>query len=131
MINQILSIFLKTVISLVIAVGFIGVVPLVIRQISEGSICPKIAGIPACYIILGCLTLAALAHFKVMPKPQLFYFIGISIPLAIAIFGTIGHINGFAKCPVGGDGVPMCYYSLALFATLLLIKIFNNSITVV
>lgn len=124
------SVFFRTVVTLLLGVGYLGIVPLVAKHVREGSICPKIASIPACFIILACLVIATLAHFKLFPKHKMVYYISIGIPLLIAIYATIGNIAGFAECPVGEDGVPLCYYSLALFVSLFITKIVESSIKV-
>ena len=103
--------------------GLISSIPLVNSEIKKGNICPKIMGLPACYIILSCLIIAALSHANLIRPNNTMYFIFVIIPLSIAIFGTIGNILGKVECPKTGNGIPMCYISFAMFSILLICKI--------
>ena len=48
---------INALIYIVFAIGLLGAGDLVLNEIRESNICPKILGIPACYIILTCFVL--------------------------------------------------------------------------
>lgn len=91
---------------------------------TTSGICPKLGGIPACYIILLCFLMAAVGHVPGMPKGNLIYFIFTGFAASIALYGTVGELAGFAECPKASGGTPMCFYSLAIFGSLILMKVF-------
>jgi len=87
-----------------------------------GNICPKILGIPACYIVLVCFTMALVAHLIPQKNSKWIYFFFIGIVTLIATTGTIGELTGLAKCPRTDGGTPMCFISLAICLSLLILK---------
>jgi hypothetical protein len=91
---------------------------------TTSGLCPKLGGIPACYIILICFLMAAVGHVPGMPKGNLIYFIFTGFAASIALYGTVGELAGFAECPKGSSGTPMCFYSLAIFGSLISVKVF-------
>ena len=92
----------------------------------NGDVCPKILGIPACYIILSCFLLAAVSHIKVLGDKFWLYFVSTGIAWSIATYGTLGETFGWAECPKTAGGTPMCYISFAMFSTLILLKIIHS-----
>ena len=88
----------------------------------QGDVCPKILGIPACYIVLVCFTIALLSHVIPFPKNRWIYFLFVGLVTAIASTGTLGEILGFAKCPRTASGIPMCFISLGICLSLLITK---------
>ncbi|MDA8692428.1 hypothetical protein N9L92_00085 [Saprospiraceae bacterium] len=89
---------------------------------TPGGICPKLLGIPACYIVLVCFVLALIAHIISMPISNVIFFISMGIVTLIASYGTAGELIGFAKCPRTDYGVPMCFISLSICLSILLSK---------
>ena len=87
-----------------------------------GNICPKILGIPACYIVLACFTIAFIAHLIPSPKSKWAFFFFVGIVTLIASTGTIGELTGTAKCPTTAGGTPMCFISLSICLSLLISK---------
>jgi len=106
----------------VILIGLSGTIPLVQKDFALGDICPKILGIPACYIILTCLIFAAVSHARFLKDKHRLYFIGVLTALSIAAVGTVGNMLGYLECPKSDSGIPMCYMSFALFFSLLVLK---------
>ena len=120
--NQHFRQFLNLLIWGIILVGLSGTFPLVQSDFREGNICPKIMGIPACYIILSCLAFAIVSHTNLFKDKNRLYFIGVLTALSIATIGTIGNIFGYVECPKTMDGTPLCYLSFVLFSSLLITK---------
>lgn len=85
-----------------------------------GGICPKLIGIPACYIILFCLLVAGIGQLS---GSNWAFFLATGLAASIAIAGTAGQLSGVMECPKTGGGTPMCYLSLAMFGSLILLKV--------
>lgn len=111
---------------IVILIGLSGTIPLVQNEFTVGDICPKIATIPACYIILSCLILAIISHINVFKDNRKLYFLGVIPALSIATFGAVGNLLGYVECPKTEAGTPMCYLSFLLFFSLLILKIMEK-----
>lgn len=91
-----------------------------------GGICPKLAGIPACYIILSMLLAAAIGH---LADSSRLFFIACGLAASIAVVGTVGQLTGISECPKSSGGTPMCYLSLAMFSSLILLKVLMSRST--
>ena len=96
---------------------------LVMNEWNLGNICPKILGIPACYIVWVCFLLALIAHLVPVKKADWVYFFFVGIVTLIASTGTIGELTGTAECPKTAGGTPMCFISLTICLSLLASKI--------
>ncbi len=103
--------------------GFAGTISLVQNELASGNICPQLAGIPACYLIFGCFALVLISHSGIFKDRSLFFFTGAGIAWIMATVGTSGEIFGWMECPKTEGGIPMCYLSLAIFSSLLILKI--------
>jgi len=85
----------------------------------NGSIsCPKIAGIPACYLISLFFVLGTVSHF--IKNKAFFFFIG--APCILALFASIQEVNYSNTCPQTSSGIPMCFISLGLCSLILFLK---------
>lgn len=90
---------------------------------NKKDICPKVLGIPACYIVFLFFALALGAHvFKGYLGRDLWYYGFMSVPILLALGGTLTELSGKVICPRTPGGTPMCYISLGICTTLLLIK---------
>jgi len=87
-----------------------------------GDVCPKILGIPACYIVFACFVGGLVGHLLPIAKSNLIFFFFIGIITLIASTGTIGELTGTAECPKTAGGTPMCFISLAICLSLLISK---------
>lgn len=103
-------------VSIIVAVGV-----LVYRDITYGDVCPKLFDIPACYIILVLLIVPFLVHL--LKKNKIYYFIGIGLAFCLALFATLSSVFGTFQCPVTDAGLPMCFISLLILSSLILLKI--------
>ncbi|MGH1336244.1 MAG: hypothetical protein ACRBFS_08955 [Aureispira sp.] len=112
---------LRGIITFLFLVGILGASSLVYDEFIVGHICPKILGIPACYIIMLCLIIPLGVHLLI-PRKTGYYFLGISIALSIASYGSIMQILGIAECPKTSNGTPMCFLSFLIFISLFLLK---------
>jgi hypothetical protein len=102
--------------------GVYGAGKLSYNEIMYQNICPKIIGIPACFIIFLCFLIPLIVHF--LRKKNTLYFLFTGIAFLIAMIGTIGQMTNKIQCPKNDNGIPMCFISLGIFITLILLKIF-------
>jgi len=93
-----------------------------VKDWKQKNVCPKIMGIPACYIVFVCFTAAFICHGLNTCISSRMYFICIGIPGIIALIGSVTELSGKTICPKTDLGVPMCYYSLGFCVILLLTK---------
>ncbi len=87
------------------------------------NICPKVLGIPACYIVLLFFILGLAGHvFKEYLGRDLWYYGFIAVPFLLALGGSLTELSGKVICPRTPDGTPMCFISLGICTTLLILK---------
>ena len=92
-----------------------------LTDFQKKDICPKILGIPACYIVLLLFVLTLLAHVAKGPFTNNWWYYGfLSVPFLLALSGTLSELAGKVVCPRTPGGTPMCFISLG-FCTLLFI----------
>ena len=108
---------------LIAAVAVYGTFGLVANEWKVGDICPKILGIPACYIVLVCFAVALISHLIPSKSSKWMYFLFVGVVTAIATTGTLGELTGTAECPKTASGTPMCFISLAICLSLLFSKL--------
>ena len=109
------------IILIILVVGIIGAGGLVVEELKTGEGCPKIFQIPMCIVILICFLIPFVAHL--IGKWNLLYFIFTGLAGAIGLAASIMQATGNAECPKTSGGTPMCYYSLVLFTSLIVLKI--------
>ena len=114
--------FLYILIILIAGFAVYGSFDLSMNDWNVGNICPKILGIPACYIVLACFIIAFISHLIPSPKSKWAFFFFVGIVTLIASTGTIGELTGTAKCPTTAGGTPMCFISLSICLSLLISK---------
>lgn len=90
----------------------------------EKDICPKMLGIPACYIVFVFFLLTLISHIWTRRSPSyLLYYLFLAIPFLMALSGTISELSGKVVCPRTPGGTPMCYISLGICTLLIVIKL--------
>ena len=120
--GKLISKILSVLIWIVALFGLKGTFDLVWKEFTEGGICPKIIGIPACYIIMSCLILILISQSKLLKDKNRLYFIGAGVAASIALGGTVAQLMGWLECPKTEGGIPMCFLSLGMFLCLLGLK---------
>jgi len=108
---------------LILVFAIQGALGLSMNDWKVGNICPKILGIPACYIVLISFAGGLVGHLLRHSKGNLIFFFFIGIVTLIATTGTVGELTGMAECPKTEGGTPMCFISLAICLSLLTSKI--------
>lgn len=114
-----MKLFLYWLIILIAGFAIYGSSTLAMNEWEIGNICPKILGIPACYIVAACFVVALIGHLLPHSKGKWIFFFFIGIVTLIASTGTIGELTGMTKCPRTDGGTPMCFISLAICLSLL------------
>lgn len=112
---------LNVLLLIAFAIGIIGGGDLVLDEIKHRNVCPMLLGIPACYIIFTCFIIPFIVH--ILKKYNFIYFLFTGIAASIAFIATIMELTGKGECPKTSSGIPMCYYSLLIFSTLIVLKI--------
>lgn len=107
----------------ILIIGMFGAGSLVLEEFETGEGCPKIMHIPMCLVILICFLIPLIVH--VLKKWNVLYFLFTGIAGSIALVASIMQFTGNAECPKTNSGVPMCYYSLLLFSSLIILKIYH------
>ena len=120
--NHFISKILSFLIWIIALFGLNGTFSLVQEEFTKGNICPKLLGIPACYIILTCLVFLLISQSNLLKDKNRLFFIGAGVAATIAISGTVGQLMGWTECPKTDGGTPMCFLSLGLFSSLLILK---------
>ncbi len=90
---------------------------------TTSEICPLLINIPACYIILFSVSGALITHYL---RYSHLFFIFSSIPLLLALAGTVLQILGKVECPKNETGIPLCFISLGIFLTVVGLKLVAN-----
>jgi len=112
-----------TVIIAILLFTLYGMYPLVSNEWTQGNICPKIIGIPACYIVFLCFSLGLIFHLIPVKNNYKIYLFFIGINTLIASVGSIGEWTGLTECPRTSGGIPMCYISLGICLSLITLKL--------
>jgi phosphatidylserine synthase len=107
----------------ILIIGLFGAGGLVVEEFKTGEGCPKIMHIPMCLVILICFIVPLIAHL--LKKWNVVYFLFTGLAGSIALVASIMQFTGNAECPKTASGTPMCYYSLLLFNSLIILKIYH------
>jgi len=107
----------------ILIIGLFGAGGLVVEEFKTGEGCPKIMQIPMCLVILICFIVPLVAHL--LKKWNVLYFLFTGLAGSIALVASIMQFTGNAECPKTASGTPMCYYSLLLFSSLIILKIYH------
>lgn len=113
--------YLNWLLLFVFSIGILGAGLLVYDEIKTTNVCPKLLGIPACYIILTFFIIPFFTH--IVKGKNVIYFLFVGIAFVIALVASIMQFTGLGECPKTDNGTPMCYYSLLLFTALIFLKI--------
>jgi len=92
---------------------------------TKKDVCPKLLGLPVCYIVFVFFIVAGLWHAFPSDSSNNIYFALVAVPTFIALGGTIMELSKRKVCPRTSRDIPMCYISLAMCLTLLISKYFS------
>ena len=88
------------------------------------DVCPKILGIPACYLVF-IFFVGALAIQLLQPAQAYLYYGLLAVPFLLALAGTLTELSGKVICPRTPGGTPMCFISLGFCTLLIGLKFFS------
>lgn len=112
---------LNIILIMVFALSILGASSLVYNEFINHSICPKLLDIPACYIIMLCFIIPLFSHL--LKWNNYIYFTGTGLAFSIAFYGTIMQVLELIQCPKTSAGIPMCFISLGIFISLIVLKL--------
>lgn len=124
---MILKTILFHTITILLLIGLWGASGLVIEELKTGNGCPKIALIPACIIIFFCFLIPAISHL--IRKKIVFYYVFSLLAFSIAALASYLQFNDLAQCPKMASLTPMCYISLLIFSTLIILKYVEQKVS--
>jgi hypothetical protein len=107
----------------ILIIGLFGAGGLVFEEFKTGEGCPKIMQVPMCLVVFICFVIPLVSHL--LKKWNVLYFLFTGLAGSIALVASIMQFTGHAECPKTASGTPMCYYSLVLFSSLILLKIYH------
>lgn len=100
-----------------------GSVELSITDYNQKDVCPKIIGIPACYVVGFMFTIGLVTHIISRSKSNtLLFYLSVGIVCIMALKGTLSELSGIVVCPRTSGGTPMCYISFGICSVLLVLK---------
>jgi len=88
------------------------------------NVCPKVLGIPACYLVFFFFVASLVAHLTVGDIPY-YYYAAVAVPFLLALSGSSAEMMGKKVCPRTANGTPMCFISLGFCTALLAMKFFS------
>ena len=107
---------------IILIFGLYGAGELVIEEFNTGEGCPKIMHVPMCLVVLVCFIISFIAHL--LKKWNTLYFLFTGFAGSIALVASIMQFTGNTECPKTTTGTPMCYYSLLIFSSLIILKLY-------
>ena len=94
-----------------------------LKDFRQKNVCPKIIGIPACYLVFILFVGALIVHVLDFEIPYLYYGF-LAVPFLLAFTGTLTELSGKVICPRTPNGTPMCFISLVFCTVLIVLKLF-------
>ena len=94
--------------------GLAGVLPVSMSEFEGSAFCPRLVGVPACYVVLA--SYFVLLASTVVPRLWCAWSVvaALTIIVLLAATGSALEITGHGTCPQTTGGIPKCYLSLAL-----------------
>ena len=104
---------------LVALAGFLSVVSVSMAQWTDGGACPLLGPIPACYLVFVAYgTVVLLVVHPVLWSARVFWACW-SVLFGLAALGSGFELAGHDTCPKTENGIPKCFFSLALASSLI------------
>jgi len=88
--------------------------PVIRTEWADGSGCPNLGPVPACYLVAACYSLMGIAAIFNPVRLKIMFWTGWVPVFLLALTGTALEASGTPTCPLAANGTPMCFYSLAL-----------------
>lgn len=97
-----------------------------VRELELGGVCPKMIGIPACFILFLGVLGSIISHLEIIRDRRMLFYSGTIFAFITALFASISQIIGTVECPKTLFGIPLCFVSLVSFGIVLYLKIFKQ-----
>ena len=121
--KRIISKALFLIIIIILSIAIYGSFELSINDFRLKDICPKILGVPACYLVTVLFAIGLVAHLtRKLKKQSTFFYLAIGLVCLMAFMGTLTELSGTIVCPRTAGGTPLCYISLGLCICVLVLK---------
>ncbi len=88
--------------------------------------CPKVFGIPACYIVFVAFLGTFVSH--VLKLDRIWFYSFLFLPFGLATGASLAELLGYEVCPRTSTGIPMCFISAVFCYALLFLKLWANRI---
>jgi len=111
------------IILVILLIGIYGAGDLVLEEFKTGEGCPKIMSVPVCLIVLICFIIPLIVHLLKRWNALFFLFTGLAG--SIALIASMMQFIEKGQCPKTDSGIPMCYYSLIMFSSLIVLKVIS------
>ena len=97
------------------------------KDYRKKNVCPKIIGIPACYLVFIFFVGSLFSHILNFGAPYSYYAF-LAVPFLLALTGTLVELTGKVICPRTPGGTPMCFISLGFCTVLIFLKVFDSGL---
>lgn len=98
-----------------------GIIPISITHSQTGDACPKLGPIPACYVVSLADLAMALGISIGWRHLKWLFVLGVTPVILLAVAGTSLELFGHPTCPRSANGWPLCYTSLMMGVSLLVV----------
>jgi len=126
-----LKVLLRLLLGCLIIIGVTGVIPVSYNTYLGLTQCPQISGIFICYIVsVGYITMLVA---QIIPKNNIrlqntIFYSSWGVVFLVALIGVIFEIVQGNACPKSTTGIPLCYLSLLLTLSILIVDSIKKQI---
>lgn len=115
---------LRIVLAILALIGIFSGGNLSLTHFHTGDTCPELGPIPACYLVFLAYVGVFVSALVTQHLARRIFLIGWAPIFGLAFIGALLHTFVQETCPVDGNGVPQCYYSLGLSIILFILAWF-------
>lgn len=109
------NLLIKIPLWVLVLIGFLGALNVSYFNATTNNVCPHIAIIPVCYVVLAAFSMMLLSLIiNQYGCKQHLFIAGWGIAFLIALLGSGMEVMKGNVCPATASGLPLCFVSLAL-----------------
>lgn len=116
-----LAFFWRALLALIAGAGAVASLLLSYQHSHTGETCPLLGALPACYLVFVGYALVTASALLKKPAASFAFWLGWGPIAGLALTGTVLDIIQGDVCPRTDGGIPQCFISLAIAATLLVL----------